>query len=289
MKKLILLVVVVLCYGCNSSTNSSVNSSSSEPVNSSLEVLNRGWAIYKFTDSEVENYSGMIEQTLVDYISQFPNYSKNQVDSSLTQLVLQTESNVVFFNFLKDKFTNYLYHANSPYRNDLYFEQVLNAYSSSGKLSDGDKARNQIVLELIKKNQVGTQAADFSFVDKQGVKHQLTDVKSDYKLVVFYDPLCVNCQSLIHEMRDSEVLNKGILSGKVQVVAIDPLGDYATWKSYQSEIPDGWINGLDDTGDIQKKPLYNILAYPTIYLLGANNSVLLKDVYLPTVEEFLAE
>lgn len=292
-KKNILLVFIGLiffsCQNKSPQENKAVDSLSNSVSNQDDNLLDAIWNKYNFSENETNQFSDMLEQSLVEYIALFPNYSSDQINASLHELILKTESNPTSFGFFKDKFSYYLYHPNSPWRNDSYYEQVLTAYQKSDMLSATDKQRDQMVLSLVQKNQVGTLATDFDFVDNKAVVQKISDIKAVNKLLVFYDPTCPHCEELLQEMKQSDVLNEAIKSNNTIVIAIDPIGNVANWKAYQNNLPKEWINGFDKKGAILNNALYNILAYPTIYLLDYDNKIVQKDVYFQKVEGYLTK
>lgn len=278
-----LFCLILFIFSCQSDIKKNKQADS---LTNNSSGLNNYWIKYKFSANEVNNYPNMIEQSLVDYITQFPLFSMEVVRGSLKDLVRRSEHDSVFYKFLKDKFNNYLYHPNSPFRNDLYYEQVLQVYNESPLLSKEELQVNEILLDLVRKNQVGSQAENFDFVTDSGELHNLYALDKDYKLLVFYDPLCVHCKEVISTMRESVTLNNLIEKNVVKVIAIDGVGDYSNWKAYQKNIPVQWLNGFNKSNTIRNDKLYNILGYPTIYVLDKNNKVVLKDVDFSIVENY---
>jgi hypothetical protein len=60
------------------------------------------------------------------------------------------------------------------------------------------------------------------------------------------------------------------------------------WKRHQHEIPSNWIDARDGTSGFKiQKQLYTIRAIPSLYLLDKEKCVLLKDVDIQEVEEFI--
>lgn len=291
-KPILLTIFSFAFLSCNNTPKERVvsnDSISSMGTSDTLNEMDLTWAKYKFTSDEVEKYPDLIEQSLVDYLAIFPNYSTTDIDASLKRLIEKTENDMLFFDFVKEKISSYLYHPNSPMRNDLYFEQVLRVYQNSNFLSDVDKKRDLLILELVQKNQVGKLATNFSFIDREGKEQRMSNYKAAEKLIVFYDPTCSHCNEVMVEMKGSDILNKEVKAKNLIVLAIDPLGDWEDWKEYNSNIPTDWVNGIDKSQEILKKSKYNILAYPTIYLLDEDNKVILKDVYFSYVEKYLID
>lgn len=55
------------------------------------------------------------------------------------------------------------------------------------------------------------------------------------------------------------------------------------------EIPDTWINGYDKTGLVNDKQLYDLKALPTLYLLDREKKVILKDVTIEVIIDYLTK
>lgn len=254
-----------------------------------VEQLSLPWKKYNFVKTEVQQFPEHVEQSLVDYIALFPSYEKAHIEESLKELIQKSEVDEDFFSFLKDKFSFYLYHPNSPMRNDIYYGMVLKAYQDTKLISEGDKQRDQMLLLLINKNNVGDLASDFSFEDNSGKLKSMTSYVADLKLLLFYDPNCQHCKEMIAVLKESSVLNSLIDRKELIVLAIDPLGNLANWKGYKGYIPDNWVNGFNKSETIIRLQLYNIQAYPTMYLLDRDNKVILKDVDLYYLENFLTK
>lgn len=284
-------MLVLLSCGTNT-TNQPKSKETGERVDTTNATivenpLDQYWKKYTFSVNEVQQYPAEIEQSLVDYLAEFPNYSFEEVDASLKRLIHKTGANPEYFSFVKEKLSLYLYDPNSPMRNDIYYEHVLNAYLLSDEITELDKQREQLILDLVKKNQVGSTAANFEFTDNSNRKHQMKDFIADYKMLVFYDPTCIHCNEVINEMMKSDVLLKAIESKHLQVLAIDPIGNYQEWIKYHPKLPRNWTNGIDKSTVLTIASLYNIRAFPTIYLLDKDNYVVLKDSYFPIVENFV--
>lgn len=291
------IFITAICITVTQSCNFQSSTTTEQAPNNSLTLtqseiedtaqLQSYWQEIQFTEDEIAQQADKIEEVLFVYISQFPNYSNNTLQASVQSLIKKSQASPAFYKFLKEKFEHYLYHPNSPIRNDIYFEQVLNSYLQSTSASSEDQIRDQALLELVKLNQKGTEANDFTFIDINNVEYKLHSQESKYKLLIFYDPKCKHCKETLRDMKESTLLQQAMDSKSTTVIAIDPTGDYKAWEQHQSSLPKNWIIGFDKEQQIIKIPLYNILGYPTIYLLDINNTILLKDPSFFQIEEFL--
>lgn len=240
-------------------------------------ALNTYWNDYSFTDTLAIKDPDLSEQRFVNFISLFPYNDLTDVKISIENLLRLSEKNKKVFSFFKEQYAHYLADPNSPVRNDLYYEYVLSYLANSTANTETERSRYQMQLEMIQKNQTGMQITDFKYLDSKGKIERLSDKAGKTCLLLFYDPSCPHCKDILRELKSSQVLNDLISSQKLNVIAIDPLGDKALWKQYQPLIPDNWVNGFDFNDMLIKKQLYSIKAYPTIYLINNEGKILLKD------------
>lgn len=50
-----------------------------------------------------------------------------------------------------------------------------------------------------------------------------------------------------------------------------------TWREYQKFLPSTWVNGYDSRSVLTEKELYFLRSLPSLYLLGGDKQVLLKE------------
>ncbi|MFC3353478.1 hypothetical protein [Sphingobacterium zeae] len=116
--------------------------------------------------------------------------------------------------------------------------------------------------------------SDYEFIDIDGTRHLLRDIKGNYKLLVFYDPSAVESQQEIAVMKQSVPLAHLIASGKLSVLAICATGDLRFWSSYRKHIPAQWLNGFDIKGEERIKSYFSISSLPGLVLLNNENQLI---------------
>ncbi|UIR56018.1 DUF5106 domain-containing protein [Sphingobacterium sp. SRCM116780] len=273
----------VFLLGCQNSTktkNQSIDSNQQQSATDhhmGTDSLSQYWVQYNFNDTLLIKDPNQGEQRFVDFIAAFPQYSITTVSNAITEMLKKAEVNATVFQFFKEKYAHYLYDPNSPMRNEWYYEPVLTYLVQSPSSTDTDKIRYKMQLDMVRKNQPGTTITDFQYLTSTGKKEKLHDSQGLMRLIVFYDPTCSHCKEIIGTLKTSELLNSFIAKKQIKVIAIDPLGDQNLWKDYQPGIPSNWTNGFDDRDVLIKKQLYSLSAYPTLYVIDANNNVISKD------------
>ena len=196
-------------------------------------------------------------------------------DAALACEKANASSNV--FETITELVEKYLFDANSPYRNEDYygiFAERLATYSGLSPEMKGKYARDARLCAL---NRIGTPATDFRFADRRGKMHSLYGVKAPYTLLFFSNPGCDACMSIINVLKGEPRIAQMIASGQLAVLNIYIDEDLEAWRSYMPIYPDEWYNGFDPDFVIRNEELYNVRAIPSLYLLDANKTVLLKD------------
>lgn len=245
------------------------------------------WDDFKFQDSVTISDPNIGEQRLVDFITAFPKVSTDSSALAIKQMLSKAKAHPASFSYFTEQYKRYLYDPNSPMRNDLYYEPVLEFILDSCQLDDADRYRNQTLLDLVRKNQEGTQAVDFDFQLTEGNRRTLYDINSPLTLLFFYEPGCPSCAAAISELGSSWDVQERIDEGTLTILAIYPQGERDIWKGYQSAIPEAWMNGFDPDSQILSKRLYDLKASPTLYLLDEEKNVILKDTDMSQLRQYL--
>lgn len=181
--------------------------------------------------------------------------------------------------------SRYFYDPNSPVRSEELYLPFVQGLAGCPLITSLDRERYAREARLCALNRPGTRAADFTFVDTAGRRRTLYGIQANLTLLVFGNPDCHACKELQEALEGSEELSGAIDSGELKVVDIYIDEDVEAWKEHIPEYPTSWINGYDPGFVIRTDLLYNVRALPSLYLLSADKTVLLKDA---TTEQFFA-
>lgn len=183
-------------------------------------------------------------------------------------------------------FDNILYDSSSPYYNEKLYSSLMNAVINS----DADSVMKLIPkqrVEIMKKNQVGKQAHDFSFVTKEGDTNCLYKVEAPLLLLVFNNPECSLCHQTEKSIVQNELLQSLMNCGRLKLLAIAPDADYEEWMNHA--YPSNWLVGYDKGKVIYEQRLYDIQHLPCLYLLDEDKRVLLKEADYDRLCNYLTE
>lgn len=245
------------------------------------------WDRFSFADSlQFMNQPEMVEQALVDYVDLFRLVPATEAENSLSALMDQASVTLNGFLFFYNTLEKYLYDATSPMRNEALFIPVLQKMMASNKLSDDDKLRPAMLLKSVSKNKVGSMAADFSYTKPDGSQHQLSEVQTPLTLLLFFDPECDDCHQVIMRLEKTDVLNQLTADRQLTVLAVYPGENKRLWQTMAQHMLPTWEIGMDESQTIYEKELYDILGFPSMYLLDQQKTVILKDASLTALEEY---
>lgn len=245
------------------------------------------WDRFSFADSlQFMNQPEMVEQALVDYVDLFRLVPAAEAENSLSALMDQASVTLNGFLFFYNTLEKYLYDATSPMQNEALFIPVLQKMMASNKLNDDDKLRPAMLLKSVSKNKVGSMAADFSYTKPDGSRHQLSEVQTPLTLLLFFDPECDDCHQVIMRLEKTDVLNQLTADRQLTVLAVYPGENKRLWQTMAQHMLPTWEIGMDESQTIYNKELYDILGFPSMYLLDQHKTVILKDASLTALEEY---
>lgn len=240
------------------------------------------WDTYDFTDTVRLNSPEATENMLVDYLIRLPEQTEEKACESIRELVVKTKANGVVNHWFLQRLEHHLYESDSPLRNDNYYISVLEEALASGHLSGMMRVRPLHQLKMLQKNRVGVKAANVIFTLPTGKTRSLWGVPAKHTLLLFYNPDCMHCRKYIQELSESPVINTLLQhsegsSPRLSLVAVCAEGDIDVWKEYQACFPSTWISGYDAKKVLIEKDVYFLRSLPSVYLLGEDKQVLLKE------------
>ena len=254
-------------------------------------LLTHYWEQFDFADTTLVNNRDVTEQGFVNFIAllldgttseelareSLKNWCKGFVGKDHARRVLTKTAD------------DYLFNPNSPFYNEglygLYLETML------GVLPQTDAVRSsyQFKLELVRRNNPGDRATDFTYYLPDGTRRTLaaTPVKNNRLLLVFYDPECESCHEVLQQMAADASLAEAVQSGKLNVLAVYTEGNEEAWRKALPDLPEGWTVG-NDREAVKTGALYDLKAMPSLYLLDGSKTVLLKDAAYEKIRATLA-
>ena len=251
-------------------------------------LMTHFWDQFDFNDTTwVGSAESITEQALIEYISILPYAQYDVICMKIKDLLDKADNNPVMYAYFSSRLEYYYSDAASKLRTDEYYVPVLEHMIVSKSLDEQRKVRPNTILPLVNKNRPGMQAANINFTGVSGAKSQLTNVKADYILVVFYNFDCEDCNVLKKIIEESAVVKEMQKQRKLAILAIYPGANMEGWKASSPQVPASWINGYDHDEEIAREGTYVLRSIPTLYLIDKEYRVIMKEPSVEYVEYYL--
>lgn len=301
-KSIFVLLSAALCtlFSCGSGTarkeqtrtvtfqRATVPAMITDPREQAEYMVAHWWDHFDFADTLFLTQSDAIEQAFVDYIAVLPHLDPAQAKAAIQGMMQRAEADSAVYGWFREKTEHYLWDPNSPMRNEDLYIYVLESVQASVRDS---LIRERAAWQLIQaqKNRPGTVAADFGYTLASGRTGRLSALKSKYTLLFFNNPGCSTCAQIMGQIGASPVFNAllGTRPARLTVLAVYTDEDLAAWREYLPAMPAGWI--VSHSRETEENDLYDLRAIPTMYLLGADKKVLLKDPTFEQLEAWLVQ
>lgn len=252
-----------------------------EPEDRKAWLLTHYWEQFNFADTALVNNRDVTEQGFVNFIALLADGSTSEqlMRESLTRWCSQFMAEAHACKVLMQTADDYLYNPNSPFYNEALYGLYLEAVLDELPKEDVRRSAFNFKLTLLKRNNPGDKAMDFTYYLPDGTHRTLaaTSVKGDRLLLVFYDPECESCHAVLQQMSDDVTLAKEVKEGLISVLAIYTEGNDEVWRKALPDMPKEWIIGTDHEA-VKTGALYDLKAMPSLYLLDGQKRVVLKDV-----------
>lgn len=252
-------------------------------------LIRHYWENVNLADTNYIHHPEILEQAWVDFIDITRLVPDTVAISAMKELFRSAEVEKKMFLHFTELANKYLYDPNSPMRNEELYIPVLDVMLGSNVLDDVEKIRPQGRRELAERNRPGKKAIDFTYTLASGKVGTLYGVKAEYTLLFINNPGCHACEESIEELKQAPAINKEMAAGKLKILAVYPDEEKEEWERHLPDFPMEWINGYDRKTVIKEKNLYDLKAIPTLYLLDKDKKVLLKDVMVGQVEQYLMQ
>ena len=252
-------------------------------------IIGHFWDAMDFADTLRSHDARFMEQNFANYVSLFPIADTAALAPAVATLVGRAQSDAGALSLLAETAEKYLYEQDSPLFNETYYLLFADALAAA-PLGDYGLLRIEAQRTAMRKNRVGTIAADFPFETPDGRRLHLSEAAQGRQvLLLFYDPECAHCMQTIAELAGSTSLNEAVARGDMVVVAVYAgfgSRERAAWRRTLDRLPTAWTAGFNN-GTIYTRDLYVLRNLPALYLLDAARRVILKDAAPARLAEYL--
>lgn len=230
-----------------------------------------------------------VEECFAIYSAAINQLTNDESVAYITDFAAKVSESEPFSKRFLSYADRYLYHPNSPYRNEDCYIAFLEGLLKNRAFDDASCTYSYVQrLTVLKKNRVGYIAANIAMKNSISEQCRLYDVKADYTLLLLYDPECETCKKVIRYLAENVKINQLLNNKKLAVFAVNPDGFSELWLQKSKIMPQSWIIGYDEERQIRASQLYDLKALPSLYLLDKKKMVLIKDGNVEEIVERLS-
>lgn len=140
---------------------------------------------------------------------------------------------------------------------------------------------NLLFLSLIGSGQEKEKFMDFSYISPDQKPSRLYDIDTEYTLIYFYSPECIDCDKIKEKLIDNKYLDKLLKEETLCLIAVLPDVDKEYWMDNLDCVPKDWINAWNENDrEIVSTYLYTV---PTFFVLDRKKNI----IKVPTERELL--
>ncbi len=256
------------------------------------------WDGVNFWDGRLA-YTTLFEEKLDKYFAQLVVPHQDSISKEIDWMLGTASISEEMTRFLLIKFVNrYL---NQKYMwEDAIFVHLYEKYFAQKNYSWlNDKGRKTITDRAygLMANIMGTPAADIELPDSTNQIKSLYNDTASFTIVAFWDPTCGHCKEVLPKL-DSFYRAKWKAAGlKIFTIAKETDGTKKDWLDFINEQHlQEWTNVYyskqDDKARIDAgipgySQLYDVLTFPTLYLLDKDKRIIAKKLTYQQIDEVL--
>jgi hypothetical protein len=248
-------------------------------------VVDNYWGNFDFSDTLYVN-ARVTEEALVNYIDLLMRLPHAKGKEYMHKFLARTSAGVEMQNYMGELLRRYLVNYDSPMRNEKLYLCVAE-YLGKNAIDITVKYNAIHDLSLLALNPEGAVAADFKYTLASGEHKRMHMLEAPYTLLLFYNPDCRSCSTIIGAVRESSIINGMLESGRLKLLAMCTQDDSPSWRRFVASSSAGWTNGYDKGMQLISEGIYDLRVLPVFYLLDSNKEILLKDVPLSKIEVYL--
>ena len=226
-------------------------------------------------------YTAKLSQFISQVMPSQPDSVKKYLDFMLEKA---RSNNLIYYTFTLQYLTKLFDENIDAPQSDAFLIHLIDNYHH--KIGSGTDTATLIRLDYkanaFRPNLLGNIAPPISLPNTEGVIQRLSDVKTDYTLVIFYSSLCHHCQEAMPRIKDAVATTD---STNMTIFTVCTDGLQAPWKAFLTEMNlSNWTNVItpDIDSDVQKK--YAAWKLPVIYLLDKDKKILAKRLKVENLQ-----
>jgi thiol-disulfide isomerase/thioredoxin len=223
---------------------------------------------------------------VVNYLGFYrsPYASQTEQEDLFIEAIDVIMQNVDYNQEVYDFILNYLIEGFERFKMEKVLVHIADFHLSGECETDNKKIMEQRLMAY-QAMAPGKKVSDFVLPDQYNKAHRLSEIDSDYVLLVFWASWCPHCSQLLPRLKKWHEEEASQTGFEIVTVSIDT--SRFEWEEYLmlNEMP--WVNLFEQSGwEGKVARQFNIYATPTMFLLDKQRKILAKPL---TFREFKHE
>lgn len=258
----------------------------------------RFWNGINFWDNRMLQ-TPFFEDKLDKYFTQLVVPDADSVNKELDWMLGYASINKDMYKFLLSKFVNRYINQKYMYE-DAIFVHLFEKHLAAKKPDWYDDKQYKTITDRaysMMANIVGTPAADIVLPDSLGVIRSMYADSSRFTIVCFWDPTCGHCKEVLPKLDSMYRAKWKAMGVNIFAVAKETDGSQKDWLGFIGEKNlQNWTHVYYSKEEEKKKiqagipgysQLYDVLTFPTLYLLDKDKRIIAKKLSWEQTDEVL--
>jgi hypothetical protein len=254
------------------------------------------WDDMSYTDDRMAR-TPFFESKLVKYYRDLVSPNPDSVIKEIDHMLLYARASKEMYKFLMVHFVQK--YINPQYMGqDAVFVHLFEKYINTNKAEFLTPQYKEFAAKRaysLMANLIGRQAPQLDMIDSLNRPQPLYNVKSNFTVVVFWDPTCSHCKEVVPKV--DSIYEAKWKNEEVQVYAVKTEGTREQWLNFIKEHHlNGWTHVFPTPGkneaDIAAgrpgyKQLYDVYQTPMLYLLDKDKRIIAKKLTYLQINEVI--
>lgn len=224
----------------------------------------------------------------IEYMSLYsnPNFTQEQLETAfigaVDKIMFEAMDNSIVYEFIVD----YLVGGFERYHFDKVLDYIAENYSPEQCENEDRKTDLQTRLAKYAELAIGKEAPEIALNDIEGNEVELSKMRSEYTLILFWASWCPHCNEILPEIHNLYV--NSVSRKTLEVISVSLDNEKSEWQKAVDEGKYTWLNCSDLKGwDSDAAIDYNVYATPTMFLVDKKNTIVAKPITFKELKEAL--
>ncbi|MFH2140949.1 MAG: redoxin domain-containing protein [Bacteroidota bacterium] len=224
-------------------------------------------------------HSNALTTKIIGFLKFFRNENINQHDEELEFikavdfLMTKVKKTDLAYEFVLE----YIVKGFERFKYEEVLEHIASTYQTKSECENEErKSMLQKALDFYKKTAIGQKAPDIILKNMEGIDTSLYEIKSNYKVIIFWQTTCPHCIEMLPEIKK---LYDNQKNKKYEIFSVSIDTNTKAWIDFLILGGYDWVN-VNESNGWNNKTMddYNIFSTPTILIIDKSKIIISKPV-----------